>query len=109
MRGGTFTAGTWIGWPIGLSPRARRNRHGTERREADIGSISACAEEPAPAGHGTGPGVVYLRVRGGTQSEAFRLSRLCGLSPRARRNHGGDFLSVISDRSISACAEEPRC
>ena len=84
--GGTSGRARRAGSSTGLSPRVRGNRG--DRGDADraLGSIPACAGEPAanPAGHVSRK--VYPRVCGGTQAQAVASQLLGGLSPRVRGN-----------------------
>ena len=50
----------------GLSPRVRGNHDVPAHRVFDLGSIPACAGEPAGARLGAGGQWVYPRVCGGT-------------------------------------------
>ena len=92
----------------GLSPRVRGNHSGRRCRSLRPGSIPACAGEPpgrrpCPPYRG-----VYPRVCGGTVGAYVQLGLRPGLSPRVR----GNQLRVRGDprgqRSIPACAGEPR-
>ena len=82
------TPGVCSGSPgvYGLSPPVRGNPSGSGCRSRSIGSIPACAGEPAPnikPARATG---VYPRLCGGTRSRpANRLARR-GLSPPVRGN-----------------------
>ena len=51
---------------------------------------------------------VYPRVCGGTRFDAPDPGTPRGLSPRVRGNHRGHALRQMPDRSIPACAGEPR-
>ena len=51
-----------------------------------IGSIPACAGEPAGGGSGEARERVYPRVCGGTKPQRACLTRIQGLSPRVRGN-----------------------
>ena len=64
--GGTAVGvGVGMGWG-GLSPRVRGNRRGTVMPDRNIGSIPACAGEPAPFRSEICLTAVYPRVCGGT-------------------------------------------
>ena len=92
----------------GLSPRVRGNLGSLPKRLKDIGSIPACAGEPAGgADHGQGQ-KVYPRVCGGTTSESTTQLRQLGLSPRVRGNPYRLHSSGQTTWSIPACAGEPR-
>ena len=72
-----------------------------------VGSIPACAGEPAsprPGGRCRG---VYPRVCGGTVDLSRGSQYQSGLSPRVRGNRRGDAQSVKRQGSIPACAGEP--
>ena len=92
----------------GLSPRVRGNRVEGLIDGAPIGSIPACAGEPATPDTHAGQPRVYPRVCGGTPSAAELEARKTGLSPRVRGNHAGVRASDRCDGSIPACAGEPQ-
>ena len=114
--------------PGGLSPRVRGNPGVAHEERRDIGSIPACAGEPALSKHLTFPLGVYPRVCGGTGLDVLpRLVRqglsprvrgnlvpvvdvgqLGGLSPRVRGNQASISVSADVKGSIPACAGEPR-
>ena len=108
VRGGT-AAGTAIGdGGPGLSPRARGNLHDPAADVPQIGSIPACAGEPARSCRRCAADRVYPRVRGGTLTSRFSGTTIAGLSPRARGNlRNADGRNGASG-SIPACAGEPR-
>ena len=71
-------------------------------------SIPACAGEPE-SGSGSGRQVmVYPRVCGGTDGEPVAVIGHWGLSPRVRGNRFADGATADGQRSIPACAGEPR-
>ena len=55
------------------------------------------------------PDEVYPRVCGGTRARSFLDDYEEGLSPRVRGNPGHALHSVLTCRSIPACAGEPCC
>ena len=105
--GGTRSRRATTRAAAGLSPRVRGNRGRGQGEEAPVGSIPACAGEPAPSPPSAHPGTVYPRVCGGTVTS--RSARGCrwGLSPRVRGNHRCARPRTRRLRSIPACAGEP--
>ena len=99
----------WASPPCqGLSPRVRGNLAGVDHPLVDGGSIPACAGEP---GRGVAAGIggkVYPRVCGGTACQCARAPPCSGLSPRVRGNRAASGGMAGADRSIPACAGEPR-
>ena len=91
----------------GLSPRVRGNLALSTRREGRVGSIPACAGEPAGRTTGGRWCWVYPRVCGGTSGLCGGGGRRQGLSPRVRGNRGGGTGGPGGVRSIPACAGEP--
>ena len=92
----------------GLSPRVRGNPVGIGYAADRIGSIPACAGEPAARPVGQPRAGVYPRVCGGTlQAVCYRCIRM-GLSPRVRGNPEGGARHRAEIGSIPACAGEPR-
>ena len=91
----------------GLSPRVRGNRRRDAGEIVGVGSIPACAGEPAaPASrHPCWP--VYPRVCGGTISIVQSRPAQKGLSPRVRGNRRRDAGEIVGVGSIPACAGEP--
>ncbi len=91
----------------GLSPRVRGNRREVDVDQPAVGSIPACAGEPAAWRTGHRRSGVYPRVCGGTRADKPTMIWYSGLSPRVR----GDLLYQLSNdgpgRSIPACAGEP--
>ena len=115
--------------PAGLSPRVRGNPARAMAAGEIIGSIPACAGEPAPTGPHWHYTAVYPRVCGGTDRTACPSTsagrvypRVCGgtagfwpgskttlgLSPRVRGNLRRRHLPRRLLRSIPACAGEPK-
>ena len=92
----------------GLSPRVRGNPRRLRWRRKHAGSIPACAGEPDGCQGRNQPGEVYPRVCGGTPPHAPPAQLGHGLSPRVRGNQQQVRLAAILDRSIPACAGEPR-
>ena len=74
-----------------------------------IGSIPACAGEPARDGKAQWLAEVYPRLCGGTVSKSTGFNRGSGLSPPVRGNQGALPLCQLIKGSIPACAGEPRC
>ncbi len=76
-------------WPVraaitGLSPRVRSYLTEVVGTVSNVGSISACAELPAPRKMRRGPPRVYLRVCGVTDRLYQPVGGVVGLSPRVR-------------------------
>ena len=92
----------------GLSPRVRGNRIASMPTPKSEGSIPACAGEPSLSTSSHPPSTVYPRVCGGTQLRAQKLGRRLGLSPRVRGNPTPRTRVGRQERSIPACAGEPR-
>ena len=93
---------------MGLSPRVRGNHRGSGWSCVANGSIPACAGEPHRRPGSEGTTGVYPRVCGGTHGAVSMRSHSAGLSPLVRGNHGRELLALALDRSIPACAGEPR-
>ena len=106
--GGTVSRDrTWSpAW--GLSPRVRGNHSDLRRAVHAQGSIPACAGEPMVVSPSTAVVRVYPRVCGGTESRPVGDRLRCGLSPRVRGNPVRDTALSEEQRSIPACAGEPR-
>ena len=105
--------GTWLGQRVnevaqGLSPRVRGNRRSCSLRSWFRGSIPACAGEPRYLRHPPPIAEVYPRVCGGTLPRNGWALLNPGLSPRVRGNHCGCGASRPLQRSIPACAGEPK-
>ena len=92
----------------GLSPRVRGNHAGHRRRPCRLGSIPACAGEPASSMSRGRIWRVYPRVCGGTQDRPAGAFLRHGLSPRVRGNLAALNASACGRGSIPACAGEPR-
>ena len=71
---------------LGLSPRVRGNRALCRNRHSPVGSIPACAGEPAAMAFAIAHLAVYPRVCGGTAGRATVPMPRSGLSPRVRGN-----------------------
>ncbi len=93
----------------GLSPRVRGNRTVRARICLCVGSIPACAGEPASAKRRSGICRVYPRVCGGTSSLNAGVPSPTGLSPRVRGNPAALLILAAVNGSIPACAGEPTC
>ena len=92
----------------GLSPRVRGNHRLGPRFGVDERSIPACAGEPVSsflAMLGVG---VYPRVCGGTPWPGWSGTPAIRLSPRVRGNPAAPPQGRHPQRSIPACAGEPR-
>ena len=93
----------------GLSPRVRGNPTRCGPMPDVSRSIPACAGEPYRVSRTISYLGVYPRVCGGTSPQYVHLIAAAGLSPRVRGNLVGGFLAFARERSIPACAGEPRC
>ena len=106
--GGTRHGGAGVRRDLGLSPRVRGNPPHVLTSDSRRGSIPACAGEPmAYLGRLLSPWV-YPRVCGGTALTPQALPEGLGLSPRVRGNPSPLMVMPPSQRSIPACAGEPR-
>ncbi len=105
--GGTRDAGMGARATHGLSPRVRGNHLDSIPAPVSIGSIPACAGEPAIWASLLKQPPVYPRVCGGTHGAGAESRTYDGLSPRVRGNPRIDALAVPRHRSIPACAGEP--
>ena len=92
----------------GLSPRVRGNPRLSDVYDLFIGSIPACAGEPCELVYQLFQPKVYPRVCGGTAPLVGPSAPDGGLSPRVRGNPIAFHHDVARDRSIPACAGEPR-
>ena len=105
--GGTLVAFCSSHCVLGLSPRVRGNLTTPKMPSTLIGSIPACAGEPATVAMPISRCKVYPRVCGGTALTAMESGVNAGLSPRVR----GNLISLSTwkppVRSIPACAGEP--
>ena len=73
-----------------------------------MGSIPACAGEPAGRGRSPGRGWVYPRVCGGARGTRSQEMACHGLSPRVRGSPVASTAASTAGWSIPACAGEPR-
>ena len=106
--GGTTSCTFLMFARMGLSPRVRGNQSFVQQCAALAGSIPACAGEPTSDTWISSCSGVYPRVCGGTSFIAHALRFLMGLSPRVRGNHEDSVHRFWHERSIPACAGEPR-
>ncbi len=106
--GGTLQLGSPSGQALGLSPRVRGNRLPCPNTYPCRGSIPACAGEPTHADRNADGPEVYPRVCGGTVSSSTDRRQFSGLSPRVRGNRSLSDPLLLGQRSIPACAGEPR-
>ena len=105
--GGTAASKIWPNGVGGLSPRVRGNRGCGLRLRPVLGSIPACAGEPAPLSAMESAARVYPRVCGGTEVVGEQGIGHEGLSPRVRGNLRARAALRVVRRSIPACAGEP--
>ena len=105
--GGTNTSSVIPLRGVGLSPRVRGNRLGSECYISKDRSIPACAGEPTIIRHRGSLSQVYPRVCGGTLTKKPYDHSANGLSPRVRGNHPLSALDGLPGGSIPACAGEP--
>ncbi len=106
--GGTHRWGWRMALVEGLSPRVRGNRVKQSLEKIKERSIPACAGEPLERAFDRTHRTVYPRVCGGTRlTKCWKLA-IEGLSPRVRGNPDMGTGEVARDRSIPACAGEPR-
>ena len=106
--GGTARRRAANRWAKGLSPRVRGNPQRISTQNSRVGSIPACAGEPAPPELIAGGQRVYPRVCGGTGIISYCMTWNRGLSPRVRGNPRIFSAALRFWRSIPACAGEPR-
>ncbi len=106
--GGTCAAGTPATGCRGLSPRVRGNRRDSTGWCGREWSIPACAGEPRPAVSTVAIPAVYPRVCGGTAYIPSFGAAAPGLSPRVRGTPAAEVGAQIFERSIPACAGEPK-
>ena len=106
--GGTREAQDGANLASGLSPRVRGNRYLLPKSTIRQRSIPACAGEPASVKANRCQGMVYPRVCGGTHAVNHLRRRRPGLSPRVRGNPALCGCPAGGNRSIPACAGEPR-
>ncbi len=86
MRGGAQPWCPFVSPGAGRSPHARRSHAVGRAEEAEVGSISACAEEPSCRSCSNGCLRVDLRMRGGARRRSRSLRSSSGRSPHARRS-----------------------
>ena len=108
MCGGTSRSKSPARISTGLSPRVRGNPADLYAKWIRERSIPACAGEPQPARTIASGQKVYPRVCGGTQAGFSDRYVIKGLSPRVRGNPRGAGKCKARERSIPACAGEPR-
>jgi hypothetical protein len=107
MRGAAALSIAYGGTTMGRSPHARSSHARRGHRDARVGSISACAEQPS------GPRVlprairVDLRMRGAALLPCSLAAISTGRSPHARSSPVGEVNGRKVCGSISACAEQP--
>ena len=92
----------------GLSPRVRGNLYDCVDMRRPLRSIPACAGEPWKGSWIGWNGSVYPRVCGGTFITNWPAQGTPGLSPRVRGNPPASPSGFYTQRSIPACAGEPR-
>ena len=106
--GGTgYLIAAWL-TGAGLSPRVRGNRVIGALAREERRSIPACAGEPSWGWPPPAPAGVYPRVCGGTFPPASPACGWRGLSPRVRGNRQVAGTVNGNERSIPACAGEPK-
>ena len=105
--GGTRHGQPGGGGVRGLSPRVRGNLDLDTGRRTLLGSIPACAGEPAFVEDVQAGDTVYPRVCGGTPPAGRYSGPGRGLSPRVRGNPRARSIRPPPERSIPACAGEP--
>ena len=93
----------------GPSPRVRGTRARGRRRHDRHGSIPACAGNPRRPCARRGWGPVHPRVCGEPSARAARKGSPPGPSPRVRGTRGSRIGPRAGERSIPACAGNPRC
>ena len=108
MCGGTKASTNQCTNTHGLSPRVRGNPREHRLHGGRSGSIPACAGEPPLQTKARQQGPVYPRVCGGTRIARSDLLVYSGLSPRVRGNRRPLIHFADRERSIPACAGEPR-
>ena len=106
--GGTTESANFGLWRGGLSPRVRGNPKEPACPSPDTRSIPACAGEPQHSHPPADVHKVYPRVCGGTGGHTKAARPGAGLSPRVRGNQYGRKAPSAPNRSIPACAGEPR-
>ncbi len=106
--GGTLVPSSHTCSSYGLSPRVRGNLKSLLIFATIMRSIPACAGEPKREVEQTPMAMVYPRVCGGTGFVLLWRLVGSGLSPRVRGNQRQALVTLRFDRSIPACAGEPR-
>jgi len=106
--GGAVESSVMARLPPGLSPRVRGSRPKSRTKPSPRGSIPACAGEPLIQKTLSTPRWVYPRVCGGAGYSIVSVSDRMGLSPRVRGSPSTYPRRPGEERSIPACAGEPR-
>ena len=91
----------------GLSPRVRGSPHDKRAVWISQGSIPACAGQPIPAYIPLHARRVYPRVCGAAGTRTAQRALGPGLSPRVRGSLLNTIVTLITSRSIPACAGQP--
>ena len=99
---------TAAAYTAGLSPRVRGNRRQAGGERGRRRSIPACAGEPVYSDNVHIAAAVYPRVCGGTGVGQSKVAPESGLSPRVRGNRLPAHFVHPGNRSIPACAGEPK-
>ena len=107
--GGAFLGRLWNSIHSGRSPRVRGSRGYDGDEKAWCRSIPACAGEPPRSSNPAVYPEVDPRVCGGAGEKMGITLVSEGRSPRVRGSHGVRGGRAEHDRSIPACAGEPRC
>ena len=105
--GGASVSAPEEGSTPGRSPRVRGSRAHRGAAVVRIGSIPACAGEPAGASGGRAEDGVDPRVCGGAMARARTDSPAAGRSPRVRGSQDDLLRDPRVVGSIPACAGEP--
>src|SRR5690606_30187819 len=105
--GGTEHIPRWRGGSTGLSPRVRGNQISAAIETFTLGTIPACAGEPATCDYRPRRARDYPRVCGGTAGGCGGGAQSQGLSPRVRGNLSNGKRSLQDRGTIPACAGEP--
>ena len=92
-----------------LPPRARRIRVAATKRDAMLGTTSACAENTSPPATSTNACWNYLRVRGEYRDADGFEYVATELPPRARRIRVMAVTIGKTGGTTSACAENTFC
>ncbi len=91
----------------GPSPRVRGSPRLERLTRPALGSIPACAGEPAAYQRSSRAGGVHPRVCGGADADVHLAALGTGPSPRVRGSRGESARRGSEPRSIPACAGEP--